>query len=91
MARYSLFVLKVPLNPKQTNNQGLDEGNENRLRSLLEHDYPFLVAVTFVDVWFRVTTAGVYGANPATYRAAGMTQPVRPVQPVSSATNISYQ
>ena len=27
MARYSLFVLKVPLNPKQTNKQNLEPGS----------------------------------------------------------------
>ena len=90
MARYSLFVLKVPLNPKQTNKQsrlGWGQWEPPTLSTGAWLSLP----VTFVDVWFRVTTAGVYGGNPATYRAAGMTQPVRPVQPVSSATNISYQ
>jgi len=27
MARYSLFVLKVPLNPKQTNKQSISDWN----------------------------------------------------------------
>jgi len=29
VARYSLFVLKVPLNPKQTNNQGLKQMSQD--------------------------------------------------------------
>ena len=39
---------------------------------------------------YRVTAAGVYSPNTATYRAAGMTHAARPLQH-GSATSIGYQ